>query len=80
MIGSRNLDLYDEVDREVPLKAGAGCSATSARFPPRDIERIARMGVVLTTHTNNYLYKGLPRSSRRGCRPSVTTRSIRCAR
>ena len=25
----------------------------------RDIERIARMGVVLTSHTNNYLYKAL---------------------
>ena len=26
---------------------------------PRDIERIARMGLVLTTHTNAYLYKAL---------------------
>ena len=29
------------------------------RFSPHDIERIVRMGLVLTTHTNNYLYKGL---------------------
>jgi predicted amidohydrolase YtcJ len=28
-------------------------------FTKRDIERIVRMGLVLTTHTNNYLYKGL---------------------
>ena len=26
---------------------------------PREIDAIARMGLVLTTHTNNYLYKGL---------------------
>jgi predicted amidohydrolase YtcJ len=26
---------------------------------PREIEKITRMGLVLTTHTNNYLYKGL---------------------
>src|SRR5262249_56118343 len=26
---------------------------------PRDIQRSVRMGLVLTTHTNNYLYKGL---------------------
>jgi predicted amidohydrolase YtcJ len=32
---------------------------------PREIEKIARMGLVLTTHTNNYLYKGLQELAQR---------------
>jgi predicted amidohydrolase YtcJ len=59
MIGSGNLDLYDEVDREIPLKGRRWVISHISTFTPRDIERIARMGLVLTTHTNNYLYKGL---------------------
>jgi predicted amidohydrolase YtcJ len=59
MIGSGNLDLYDEVDREIPLKGRRWVLSHISTFTPRDIERIARMGLVLTTHTNNYLYKGL---------------------
>ena len=31
---------------------------------PRDIERIARLGLVLTTHTNAYLYKSLERHAK----------------
>jgi predicted amidohydrolase YtcJ len=59
MIGSSNLDLYDEVDREIPLKGRRWVISHISTIPPRDIERIVRMGLVLTTHTNNYLYKGL---------------------
>ena len=32
---------------------------------PRDIERIVRMGLVLTTHTNAYLYKALDATASR---------------
>ena len=46
---------------------------------PRDIERIARMGLVLTTHTNNYLYKGLHALAQR-LPPERHGRSCRCAR
>jgi len=59
MIGSRNLDLYEEVDREIPLAGRRWVISHISTISPREIETIARMGLVLTTHTNNYLYKGL---------------------
>ena len=65
MIGSSNLDLYDEVDREIPLQGRRWVISHISTIPPRDIERIVRMGLVLTTHTNNYLYKGLHAQAQR---------------
>ncbi len=65
MIGSSNLDLYDEVDREIPLKGRRWVISHISTLSPRDIERIVRMGLVLTTHTNNYLYKGLHAQAQR---------------
>jgi predicted amidohydrolase YtcJ len=65
MIGSSNLDLYDEIDREIPLKGRRWVISHISTFSPRDIERIVRMGLVLTTHTNNYLYKGLAAQAQR---------------
>ena len=59
MIGSRNLELYEEVDREIPLNGRRWVISHISLTSPREIEQIARMGLVLTTHTNNYLYKGL---------------------
>ena len=59
MNGPPVLDLYDEVDREVPLKGKRWVIAHINDFSPKDVERIVRMGLVITTHTNNYLYKGL---------------------
>jgi predicted amidohydrolase YtcJ len=59
MIGSSNLELYAEVDREIPLNGRRWVISHISTFAPREIEAIARMGLVLTTHTNNYLYKGL---------------------
>jgi predicted amidohydrolase YtcJ len=59
MNGPPVLDLYDEVDREVPLNGKRWVIAHINDFSPRDVERIVRMGLVLSTHTNNYLYKGL---------------------
>src|SRR5262249_32039202 len=59
VIGSGNLDLYDEIDREIPLKGRRWVISHISTFSAKDIERIARMGLVVTTHTNNYLYKGL---------------------
>jgi predicted amidohydrolase YtcJ len=53
------LDLYDEIDRIVPLKGKRWVIAHINTITPSDIERIVRMGLVLTTHTNNSLYKGL---------------------
>jgi predicted amidohydrolase YtcJ len=65
MNGPPVLDLYDEVDREVPLKGKRWVIAHINDFSPRDVERIVRMGLVLTTHTNNYLYKGLHMHAKR---------------
>ena len=65
MIGSSNLDLYDEVDREIPLKGRRWVISHISTVSPRDIERIVRIGLVLTTHTNNYLYKGLQAQAQR---------------
>src|SRR5262249_5043869 len=59
MNGPPVLDLYDEIDREVPLKGKRWVIMHISDFSPRDVERIVRMGLVLTTHTNNYLFKGL---------------------
>ena len=53
------LDLYEEIDGIVPLKGKRWVIAHVTTFSPRDIERIVRLGLVLTTHTNNALYKTL---------------------
>ena len=53
------LDLYEEVDRIVPLKGRRWVLSHIYVMSPRDIERVARMGLVLTTHTNASLYKAL---------------------
>jgi predicted amidohydrolase YtcJ len=53
------LDLYEEVDRKIPLKGRRWVLEHVYVMSPRDIERIVRMGLVLTTHTNASLYKAL---------------------
>jgi predicted amidohydrolase YtcJ len=53
------LDLYEEVDRKIPLKGRRWILEHVYVVSPRDIERIVRMGLVLTTHTNASLYKAL---------------------
>ena len=70
-LAARMLDLYEEVDREIPLKGRRWVISHISMTSPREIERIARMGLVLTTHTNNYLYKGLDASLRSACRRSA---------
>lgn len=59
MIGGQNLDLFEEVHRKISLKGRRWSLAHINRFSPRDIERIVRMDLVLTTQTNGSLYKGL---------------------
>lgn len=51
------IDLYDEVDREIPLKGRRWVVGHVDSLSPRDIEKIARMGVVVTPHTNRYIFK-----------------------
>lgn len=51
------LDLFEEVDREIPLKGRRWVLGHISTLSPHDIERIARMGLVITTHTNRYVFK-----------------------
>jgi predicted amidohydrolase YtcJ len=51
------IDLLDEVNREVPLKDRRWVIVHFNVLSPKDIERIARMGLVLTSHTNSNIYK-----------------------
>ncbi len=51
------LDLFEEVDREIPLNGRRWILGHISTLSPRDIERIARMGIAVTTHTNRYVFK-----------------------
>lgn len=51
------LDIYDEVDREIPLNGRRWVLGHISTLSPFDIDRIARMGLVVTTHTNRYIFK-----------------------
>ena len=50
------IDLLDEVDREVPLKGRRWVLVHISILSRRDIERIVRMGLVVTSHTNSNIY------------------------
>jgi predicted amidohydrolase YtcJ len=63
--GLEMLDLYEEVDRQIPLKGRRWVISHINVVGARDVERIARMGLVLTTHTNAYLYKALDANANR---------------
>lgn len=53
------LDLFEEVDREIPIAGRRWVVSHINIISPRDRDRIAKLGLVLTSHTNNYLYKSL---------------------
>jgi predicted amidohydrolase YtcJ len=57
--GLSTLDLFEEIDREIPIRERRWVISHVNVISPRDIDRIAKLGLVLTTHTNNYLYKAL---------------------
>jgi predicted amidohydrolase YtcJ len=57
------LDVYEEVDREVPLHGRRWVVSHVNVLSPGDIERIVKMGLVLTTQTNSYLYKRLDKTA-----------------
>jgi predicted amidohydrolase YtcJ len=59
MIGEDNLELYSEIDQQIPINGRRWVLSHVKRLSPPDIERVARMGIVITTQTNNALYKGL---------------------
>jgi predicted amidohydrolase YtcJ len=51
------IDLLDEVDREVSLRGRRWVVGHFSILSRSDIERIARMGLVVTPHTNEFIYK-----------------------
>jgi hypothetical protein len=59
------IDLFEEVDRLIPLKGRRWVVAHISSLSPRDIEKIVRMGLVLTTHTNASIYKLSEQTKRR---------------
>ena len=59
--GLAMLDLFEEVDKEIPLAGRRWVVSHINIITQRDRDRIAKLGLVLTAHTNNYLYKSLER-------------------
>ena len=53
------MNSYAEIDREIPLKGRRWVLSHVQTLSQPDIERVARLGLVITTQTNNALYKGL---------------------
>jgi predicted amidohydrolase YtcJ len=53
------LDLYEGIDRQIPLNGRRWVLEHVYVLSRRAIERVVRMGLVLTTHTNASLYKAL---------------------
>ena len=54
------IDLFDEVDRVIPLKGRRWVLGHISALSASDIEKIVRMGLVVSTHTNNFIYKQGP--------------------
>jgi predicted amidohydrolase YtcJ len=51
------IDLISEVDREVPLEGRRWVIGHISVLSPKDIEQIVRMGLLVTPHTNEFVYK-----------------------
>lgn len=51
------VDILEQVDKEVPLNGRRWVVGHVNVMSARDIERVARMGLVITTHTNRDIYK-----------------------
>jgi predicted amidohydrolase YtcJ len=70
------IDIFEAVDRKVPLKGRRWVVGHVNLLSPRDIEKIVRMGLVITPHTNSSIYKSghlmqqrLPRERHREITP-----------
>ena len=51
------IDLLSEVDREVQLKGRRWVVGHISLLSPKDIEKIVQMGLLVTPHTNEFIYK-----------------------
>jgi predicted amidohydrolase YtcJ len=61
--GNEMLDLYEEVDKEISINDRRWVMSHINVISPRERDRIVKLGLVLTTQTNNYLYKSLERNA-----------------
>src|SRR5262245_65770167 len=52
------LDLYERVDRAVPIAGRRWVIEHIGVYGPDEIKRIRDLGLVLTTHTNRYIREG----------------------
>jgi predicted amidohydrolase YtcJ len=51
------IDILEEVNKKVPLNGRRWVLGHVQLLSPRDIERVARMGLIITPHTNATIYK-----------------------
>jgi hypothetical protein len=51
------IEIFDQVDREVPLNGRRWVVGHVGVISPREIESAARMGLIITPHTNASIYK-----------------------
>jgi len=51
------VDILDQVDKEIPLTGRRWVVGHVVLLSPRDIERVARMGLLITPHTNSGIYR-----------------------
>jgi predicted amidohydrolase YtcJ len=51
------LDLYEEVDRVVPIGGKRWIAGHLNVVTEEQIRKLARLGIAMTTHTNRYIYK-----------------------
>jgi predicted amidohydrolase YtcJ len=57
VIGPKFLDVFEQVNREVPIADKRWCIGHLDVMNEDQIRRAADLGVVMTTHTNRYIYK-----------------------
>lgn len=56
-IWPQSVDLFYEVHKEIPLKGRRWIFGHISTLPPQDLDKIAEMELVLTSHTNRHIYK-----------------------
>ncbi|MGQ0653551.1 MAG: amidohydrolase [Betaproteobacteria bacterium] len=56
-IWPQSVDLFYEVHKEIPLKGRRWIFGHISMLPPQDLDKVAEMELVLTSHTNRHVYK-----------------------
>ena len=56
-IWPQSVDLFYEVHKQIPLNGRRWIFGHISTLPPQDLDKIAEMELVLTSHTNRHIYK-----------------------